>query len=202
MILNHKYFYFKKALTDKFCDDVIKYGLEHKVKKATVRKVTNVSQGVTKKYRNSDIVFLDEEWIYKEIQPYVRRANEEAGWNFEWDWTEPAQFTIYGPNQFYNWHVDTSLPYDNPNNLNTHNKIRKLSVTVNLSNSKDYKGGHFEFDFRDYQDIKKCKPHRVKEINQRGSLIVFPSDLWHRVTPVTKGKRYSLVMWNLGYSFK
>ena len=37
MILNHKYFYFKKALTDKFCDDVIKYGLEHKTKKATVR---------------------------------------------------------------------------------------------------------------------------------------------------------------------
>ena len=41
MILKHKYFYFKKAVSDKFCDDVIKYGLRHKVKKATVRKITN-----------------------------------------------------------------------------------------------------------------------------------------------------------------
>ena len=58
MILKSNYFYFKKALTDKFCDDVIKYGLENKAKKATIRKITNVSQGVTKKYRDSDIVFF------------------------------------------------------------------------------------------------------------------------------------------------
>ena len=44
MILKNNYFYFKKALTDKFCDDVIKYGLGHKTKKATIRKITNVSQ--------------------------------------------------------------------------------------------------------------------------------------------------------------
>jgi PKHD-type hydroxylase len=202
MILKHKYFYFKKAVSDKFCDDVIKYGLRHKVKKATVRKVTNKKQINTKKYRNSDVVFLDEAWLYREIQPFVHQANKEAEWNFQWDWTEPAQFTIYGPKQFYNWHIDTSLPYDTPNNLNTHNKLRKISMTINLSDPKDYKGGHFEFDFRDHQDVKKCKPHRVKEIGGKGSLIVFPSDTWHRVTPITRGTRYSLVVWNLGYSFK
>ena len=129
-------------------------------------------------------------------------SHDLAGWNFQWDWTEAPQFTIYGPNQFYNWHVDTSLPYDTPDNLNTHNKIRKISMTINLSDPKDYKGGHFEFNFRDHHDINKCKPHRVKEIRDKGSLIVFPSDTWHRVTPITRGTRYSLVVWNLGYSFK
>ena len=46
--------------------------------------------------------------------------------------------------------------------------------------------------------------HRIqcKEILPKGSIIVFPSFLWHRVKPVTKGVRYSLVVWNLGYPFK
>ena len=38
-----------------------------------------------KKKRDSDIVWLDERWIYKEIQPYVHQANASAGWNFQWD---------------------------------------------------------------------------------------------------------------------
>lgn len=36
----------------------------------------------------------------------------------------------------------------------------------------------------------------------RGSVIIFPSYVWHRVKPVTRGKRYSLVVWNLGHPFR
>jgi PKHD-type hydroxylase len=43
---------------------------------------------------------------------------------------------------------------------------------------------------------------QAKETLSKGSIIVFPSFVWHRVKPVTKGTRYSLVMWNLGYPFK
>ena len=43
---------------------------------------------------------------------------------------------------------------------------------------------------------------QVKEILPQGSIVIFPSYLWHRVTPVTKGVRYSLVIWNLGYPFR
>jgi len=49
------------------------------------------------------------------------------------------------------------------------------------------------------------KEHNRKictEILPRGSIVVFPSHVWHRVRPVTKGVRYSLVIWNLGYPFK
>jgi PKHD-type hydroxylase len=88
-----------------------------------------------------------------------------------------------------------------PDNLDFHGKIRKLSVTCSLSDPKDYKGGELEFDFRnmdpDKKSVRKCA-----EISERGSIVVFPSHIWHRVKPVTKGTRYSLVIWNLGHPFK
>ena len=53
------------------------------------------------------------------------------------------------------------------------------------------------------QNMKVAK-HKIqcKEIFPKGSIVVFPSFLWHRVKPVTKGTRYSLVLWHLGYPFK
>jgi PKHD-type hydroxylase len=204
MNLQNYYYYFQSVLTPKFCDDIIKHA---KLKEEKLGLVGNLSKNESnkknlKKIRNSNVVWLDDQWIYKEIQPYIHAANKSAGWNFDWDWSESCQFTKYKKNQFYQWHCDDhTSPYNNPNNLNVHNKIRKLSVTCSLSDSKDYKGGELEFDFRNSGNgkpvIKKCK-----EILPRGSIVVFPSFVWHRVKPVTKGVRYSLVMWNIGYPFK
>jgi PKHD-type hydroxylase len=74
-------------------------------------------------------------------------------------------------------------------------------VTVSLSNSNDYEGGELEFDLRnkhpDEKNFLKCE-----EILPKGSLVVFPSFLWHRVNPVKEGVRKSLVIWCLGYEFK
>jgi PKHD-type hydroxylase len=69
-----------------------------------------------------------------------------------------------------------------------------------LSDKKEYKGGNLEFDFR---NTESGKPNIVKciEFMPRGSVIVFPSFIYHRVTPVTNGTRYSLVAWNLGNPF-
>jgi hypothetical protein len=55
--------------------------------------------------RNSDLVWLNDAWIYKEIHPYVNQANRNAGWNFEWDRSESCQFTKYKLNQYYDWHL-------------------------------------------------------------------------------------------------
>tara|TARA_R110000782_G_scaffold35560_2_gene84990 strand:+ start:266 stop:655 length:390 start_codon:yes stop_codon:yes gene_type:complete len=128
-----------------------------------------------------------------------------AGWNFQWDRSEACQFTKYKQNQYYDWHCDSwNKTYDKPNTPD-HNKIRKLSVTCQLTDGSEYKGGELEFDFRNYEphireEIKHLK--QAKEILPKGSIIVFPSFLWHRVKPVIKGTRYSLVLWNLGYPFK
>jgi len=55
---------------------------------------------------------------------------------------------------------------------------------------------------RNQDPDKKANTHILKEIRSKGSLVVFPSDVWHRVKPVKSGIRHSLVIWNLGWPFK
>jgi len=201
MNLKYYYWYFPKALSEDFCNKIIKEGFKKKQELGFVVNEKNKKEK-SKKLRNSNVVWLSNKWIYKKIHPYVNAANVNAGWNFEWDWSESAQFTIYNKNQHYAWHCDTfDTPYDCPDNLNHHNKIRKLSVTISLSDPKEYEGGELEFDFRNSRDgkpvLKTCK-----EILPKGSLVVFPSFIYHRVKPIIKGTRLSLVIWNIGYPFK
>ena len=205
MKLKHNYWFFKNAISPRLCDEIIQYGLRNKKEQGITEdqgkgkgrdllknplSVKEIKQ--LKKNRDSQVVWLYERWICNMIQPFVHTANRNAGWNFEWDWSEPSQFTIYTKGQYYGWHQD-----------NWHEalqgKIRKLSMTVSLSDQKEYSGGNLEFDFR---AISKNKPWVCKEINSKGSVVVFPSFVWHRVTPVTRGTRYSLVSWHSGAPFK
>mgnify|MGYP003668946578 FL=1 len=71
-----------------------------------------------------------------------------------------------------------------------------------MSDPKEYKGGELEFDFRNLDPDKSRKPIKCKEILPKGSLVVFPSFVWHRICPVKKGSRHSLVIWNLGWPFR
>ena len=71
-----------------------------------------------------------------------------------------------------------------------------------MSDPKDYKGGELEFDFRNTDPDQKPNIQKCNAITSKGSIVVFPSDVWHRVCPVKKGTRYSLVVWNLGWPFK
>jgi PKHD-type hydroxylase len=158
MNIYNYYWYFKSAVPPKICDDIIKYGLTQADTMAITggyedKKLTKDQVRDIKRKRNSDLVWLNDTWIYKELHPYIHEANKAAGWNFEWDRSESCQFTKYKLNQYYDWHCDG---WD--------------------------------------------KPYEKK--GPKGSIIVFPSFVWHRVKPVTKGTRYSLVMWNLGYPFK
>jgi PKHD-type hydroxylase len=213
MILSNCYWYFKSALTPKFCDDVIKHGLNKKEVVARTggygadEVLTKDQVQKMKRKRDSDITWLDDYWIYKEIHPYIHHANQKAGWNFDWDRSESCQFTKYKLNQYYDWHCDSwDKAYQRKNKNDPDNgKIRKLSVTCQLTDGAEYEGGELEFDFRNYdpQMRDEAKHLRLaKEISSKGSIIVFPSHFWHRVKPVRKGTRYSLVLWNLGYPFK
>ena len=221
MNLKNYYYYFQSALSPKICDDILNYGKKHQSEMAVTGRATDVIQTKGKlekkdikniqKKRKSDIVWMNDRWIYDAIQPFVHQANRDAGWNFDWDWSESCQFTKYGVGQHYGWHCDSwDQPYQRPQNTDgtwppDHGKIRKLSVTVSLVDPSEYVGGNLEFDFRNSIDTEWKKGKTTKEcfeIRPRGSIIVFPSFVWHRVKPVTKGTRYSLVMWNLGYPFK
>jgi PKHD-type hydroxylase len=210
MNLQHYYWYFKSAIPPRICDDIVKYGLKHQEKVAITgglgrdrdlkkQPLNKKEIKDLKKKRDSNIVWMDDRWIYKEIQPYIHTANQNAGWKFNWDYSESCQFTKYKPGQYYGWHCDSwegVYEKEGP----TKGKIRKLSVTVSLSDEKDYTGGELEFQYRNKDNPKLTEV--CKEILPKGSLVVFPSFVWHRVKPVKKGVRYSLVVWNLGYPFK
>jgi PKHD-type hydroxylase len=213
MNLTNYYYYFQSALSPKLCDEILDYGKQHQAEMAVTGGYSTQNGKISKKdinnmqkKRKSDIVWMNDRWIYKEIHPYIHEANAKAGWNFEWDWSESCQFTKYGVGQYYGWHCDSwDKPYDKPDDLNSHGKIRKLSVTISLNDPTEYVGGNLEFDFRNQVDWERNKKKAIKsceEIRPRGSIIIFPSFVWHRVAPVTSGTRYSLVIWNLGRPFK
>ena len=210
MNLSNYFWYFKSALTPRFCDEVVKYALGKKEIMGVTRGSSNdrnlAKKPLTKeevrnlKYkRDSDLVWLGDTWIYKEIHPFVHQANKNAGWNFQWDHSDLCQFTKYKLNQYYDWHNDSG------EKIPPHGKIRKLSMTCQLTDGSEYSGGELEFDFRQYDPPQRDESKHLRkatEIIPKGSIIVFPSFVWHRVKPVTKGVRYSLVVWHLGYPFK
>jgi len=205
MLVKNKYWYFSRALPDRFCEDIIKTGLSKEKHVAITGNgkgdINKVKSKKTKKIRDSDIVWLDDNWIYETVHPYIHSANKNSGWNFEWDMSESCQFTIYDKKQHYDWHRDAwDEAYDRKDNLKIHGKIRKLSVIISLTDPKEYKGGDLFFDFE--HSYGKPKPVKCKDIKTKGSIIIFPSDTWHKVSPITKGNRYSLVMWCLGRPFK
>jgi len=214
MNLLHHYYYFEKVLPDRFCEDLKKFakdkeeqlaitGLFGQERDVIKNPLSKKEINLLKKKRNSKIVWMNDRWIYEEIMPFVHEANKKAGWNFDFNFAETCQFTKYGKNQYYDWHCDSfELPYNQPNNVNLHGKIRKLSVTCSLSDPSEYKGGELEFNFNNPEKTKKQNIKKCLEILPKGSLVVFPSFVWHRVCPVTKGTRYSLVIWNLGYPFQ
>ena len=214
MNLSNYYYYFQSAIPPRICDLIVQYGKAEKQREQQAitggygrdrnlqkNPLTDSEINDIKKKRDSNIVWMNDRWIYKEIQPYIHQANINAGWNFEWDYSESCQFTKYKLNQYYDWHCDSwDKPYVEPGP--TQGKIRKLSVTVTLSDPKNYKGGELEFDFRNLDPDKKPNVHKCKEILPKGSLVVFPSFVWHRVCPVKSGERNRLVIWNLGWPFK
>lgn len=183
------------------------------------------TQGIDKPYvRDSNITWLRDQWLYDLFTPYIATANKNAGWDWQYDYHEVFQFTVYKPGQFYSWHKDgmsdskgaykrylhgmTPIP-PKQNGLppsgytfdtNMVGKIRKISMTCNLNDPGDYEGGNLKFDFGVHTEEERF--HECEEIRPQGSIIIFPSFIDHCVTPVTSGIRYSLVLWTLGYPFK
>ena len=214
MNLSHYYWWFEAALSTKFCDDVIKLAKTKKEQLALTggqgvgrnvgtHPLSDEELKDLKKKRDSNIVWLNDQWIYSEIFPYIHIANKSAGWNFEFDFGENFQFTKYTQGQYYDWHCDSwdQAYEEEKNDKNYVGKIRKLSATINLSSSDDYEGGCLGFDFRN-KDPGQSTKTTADQTKSKGSIIVFPSHLWHRVAPVTKGTRYSLVLWCLGKPFR
>ena len=123
--------------------------------------------------------------MYKDIQRIMKITN---GNHFGFDGmtvTEMAQYTEYSEGGFYNWHVDSAV------NFAHEPPVRKISMTCLLSPESEFEGG----------DLELMKEGKVAKLKQ-GQAIFFASFIRHRVTPIIKGNRKSLVMWFGGTPFK
>lgn len=196
MIGNSKelFWYFDSAISNKDCDKIIKHGLSKRKMKATVGKDNESKKNLN--IRDSNVVFLHDKWIHDMINNFVRTANQNAKWDFNLTRAEQVQFTVYKKQQFYHWHQDCW------GHANEHNLNRKLSVIVQLTDPKKYVGGDLEFFSYD-PSVKgnKAIVNTQSMAKNKGTVVVFPSYTFHRVKPVTKGTRYSLVNWIQGPKF-
>lgn len=102
------------------------------------------------------------------------------------------QYTEYHAEDkgFYNEHMDTFFGEGEKQH-------RKLSMTIQLSDSKDYEGGDFIFN----DGCVNIHPAQ-EELRMKGTVLVFPSIFLHQVNPVTKGIRKSLVSWIEGPAWR
>lgn len=140
------------------------------------------------KNRNSFVHFLFPgeftNWVFARLAGAITAMNDQY---FGFDLTgmeQGLQFTRYtAPGQHYDWHIDRG--HLTP--------TRKLSLSLQLNDPSEYKGGELQFKFgRKDETVKK----------ERGMITFFPSYTLHRVKPVTQGTRYSLVAWISGPPFK
>ena len=168
--------------------------------------------------RQSDVRWCEDQLpkpLLDKLYAAVEHAQKDSGWNFEFEYQEKNQYTIYHhrpdaevTGDFYTWHTDAG-----PRAYDYNGMMRKLSYTIQLSDPEDYEGGNFQWieDMRskdtltegDYtRDMKDFVIQAPFSAKQKGSLIIFPSFLHHQVTPLLRGTRISLVGWLCGYPYK
>jgi len=195
MILKHNYYYFKKAIPPSTCKKILKAGRKKIIEEAITE------DGLDKRVRKCKVGWINEKWIYDIINPFIHTANKEAGWNFQWDWNEDSQFTIYEKGHYYGWHTDQSVNPLKSGSKNIKGKTRKLSLTLQLADKTKYEGGDFQFKWIQIDKKNFLNTVTVGDARDIGTIIVFPSFINHQVLPITKGKRESLVNWSVGKEF-
>ena len=165
---------------------------------------------LNKERRNSQNAWIPtSHWVGGFIWHYIERANRE---NFLYDLRcidgESMQYTKYEEGQFYNWHNDAGLlsqykPVSLGNRadglandfLNENvEMVRKLSFAMQLSDPDDFEGGNVQL----MDEQGKC----YFAPRHRGCIVLFDSRTMHRVLPVKKGVRKSIVGWTVGPRWK
>jgi len=161
----------------------------HKVLRLTVDRPSTwgYHSGIDIRRRRCRVCWLapDESarWLYQTVESIFLQANARFGFDLT-GFAGDLQFTEYETGMHFDWHVDSLAVGDS---------VRKLSLSIQLSDPADYDGGGLEF----------VRPGGELVLSRRlGTAIVFPSFTAHRVTEVTRGKRLALVAWAAGPPFR
>ncbi len=143
------------------------------------------SECTTPEIRKTQMKWLDaNDIINRMMRDYMMEANSKF-FNYDITGQELPQFGKYENGDHYTWHQD---PIKEQTDI-----CRKLTTAILLSDPTTYEGGVFEFYGGDSTTIP---------IVNQGAVMVFDSLDWHRVTPVTSGRRFSLIQWATGPKFR
>lgn len=204
------FYIFPHSIPKKECKSLLKYCLKNSkfIDASTIKKgfsevhqdgivENDIDEKAQYNYdmRKTAVSFIKDKdsRVNKLVWNYIRKANE-VYFKYKLDYFQAIQFARYRDGGHYDWHQDAGEIVEGQN------EQRKLSLTLSLTDHTTYEGGLLQFynGDRPYAD----KDHDIeRDIKSVGSVIVFDSRDWHRVTPVTKGTRYSLVCWTVGPNF-
>lgn len=211
-----------RAIPPSICEEIIKIGKDTWTEYG---QIGGGEDGFEDHFtRKSGVAWLDRDaklsdggTIFDHITPHIREINEEY-FKFDLNFHESYQFTTYKydprEKEHYSWHCDGHhTPYTeeecekDPHKEERVGGYRKLSYSVNLTHPDNYEGGHFEWTDPFAINPQNMTPDNItyraqQSSREQGSIIVFPSFLYHQVTPVTRGMRHSLVGWIAGPTFR
>jgi PKHD-type hydroxylase len=185
-MVNNLYWLWDGALSQEFCDYVLKSVNWAESKNGTIA-AESARQVFDPNVRVTDIIWEDPmQPIGCVAQTYINSANIQAGWEYSLSGFEKVQLGRYKAENkgHYDWHMDSFPPQNGIQ--------RKLSCVILLNDPSEFEGGILQF--------KGIEDRNV--LTKRGSIIVFPSFIEHKVTPVTAGTRYTAVTWASGPTFK
>ena len=143
---------------------------------------------IDKNLRDCEIEWIpNNTWLPSMLWYHIEGINNQY-YRYDICSLENLQLTSYGKGEFYSWHVDS-----HHNDDVSHE--RKLSFSLQLSDSDEYEGGDLQLMHPGYKKIETIR-------KEKGILTIFDSRITHRVRPITKGKRISLVGWAIGPAWR
>jgi len=202
-------------------DENIHYLLDH-AKNAKQLKATHQTGDkhiVDDHVRNSTVSWVHTKAGYEMLKPFITTANEMCGWHYDISKIEGVQIASYKAGEYYGWHIDGDSDHWAARKLINSNSphvpklnetkdpifkglVRKLSIIVQLSDPEDYEGGDIYFSRPPKDGRLDAEGETIPQFREKGSVIVFPSYVRHKVSPVTKGIRKSATAWICGPPFK
>lgn len=173
--------WYESVFTPEECDQIIALCDTLPKTQAGIREDGEVNPTV----RTATLAWLnyneEHRWLFMKIWEYVKTVNR-LRYGFQLTGLlEAIQLTRYETGGHYTWHEDNSEPKFT---------TRKLSLVIQLSDPETYEGG----------DLVIFPNERTPRV--RGTISFFPSFVTHKVEPVKKGFRYSLVAWVTGEAFR
>ena len=180
------------VLTPDQCDEIIRIGRNEKVLNATIG-TQDEDDTLYRKSNISWIPFADALPIYQIITKWMEVTNNNYFGFDNMQLSEQGQYAEYKKGGFYNWHMDSNVE------MSSMQTVRKISMTLLLSDPSDFSGGELVlFNGGKLDDANEGAKFELK----RGHAIFFASFLLHKVNPVIGGNRKSLVMWFGGTPLK